>query len=103
MVKITVKKIGGPRRTNESFTIDSQKVNKAWCSFFLKSAFCRIQQFLTRENNTSKMYVGRYIYVVEANNRRMVYNANYDIGNPEFVYVKDFVNYVLDEFKYKQM
>ena len=114
MVNITVKKIGGPsapkgpgllhrpRRTTDTYTIDSDKLGKVWCSFFLKSAFCRIQQYLTRENDTAKLYAGRYIYVVEANNRRMVYNANYDIGNPEFIYVKEFVNYVLKEHKYKK-
>ena len=103
MVRVTVRKVGGPFNIHDTYTINTKDLGKTWCSFFLQSAFCRITMYRTRVNNTAKMYVNRFVYVVEANNRRMIYDANYNMDNPEYKYVKDFVNYVLDEHKYKKM
>src|SRR3989337_4162036 len=99
--KITVKRIGKYPKFNDSWIIEAQYIKDVWCDFFLKTSFCRIPNFYTESNKTIRARYNAPIYIVSANNRQMIYNSNYVVDNPKFYYVKEFVNYVLDKYKYK--
>jgi len=94
---------GRPLRIIDQFKIDSNILGEKWCSFFIKTNFCRIKMWNKKINNTVRIKYNGLIYIITSNNRTIIYNTNYEIDDVIYVYVKDFVEYILDKYKYKRI
>ena len=102
---ITVYKLGGPFNIKDSFTIDSKEIKKLWCDFFIQTNFCYIEIFNVITNKSSRRGYNGFIYMVKANNRGMVYDSNFEVADAErrFYLIKDFVELILDRYKYNRI
>ncbi len=88
MVKIVVKKLRGFPKVYDAFAIDSSELGESWCSFFLKTDFCRILPWRRLINHTSRLGYNGFVYVVRAGNREIVYNSNFELDHGRYIFVK---------------
>lgn len=102
-MKVTVRKLGGYKNIDDSFTIDTSELGEKWCSFFLKTDFCRIRMWDVVWNDTVRVGYNGITYLVTSNNRGLGYNTNYEMDHMRYRYVVDFVEYVLAKYKYKTL
>ena len=100
MTIVTVRRYRANPYLDDKWSIDSAILGEKWCSFFLKTDFCRILPFRRIVNGTTKLGYNGLVYIVSANNREIIYNSNYDIDHERYIYVRDFVKYVLNRYKY---
>ena len=101
MTIITVKIFRENPYYYDEYSIDSSILGEKWCSFFLKTNFCRILPFRRMVNNSARLGYNGFVYIVDANNREIVYNSNFVLDDERFIYVRDFVKYILGKYKYK--
>ena len=111
MTIITVKLFRENPYYYDEYSIDSSILGEKWCSFFLKTNFCRILPFRRVVNNSAcilgtgaagaRLGYNGFVYIVDANNREIVYNSNFVLDDERFIYVRDFVKYILGKYKYK--
>ncbi len=99
-MKIIVRKLGGPFMLNDTFLLDSDELGHEWYNFMLATNFWRLPPYMTIYNETRRVTYNRFIYIVQAGGRKIVYNENYLVGNPDYLFVKDFVDYCLGKYKY---
>ncbi len=101
MVLVKVAKINLQAGIQDMYTIYSRILGESWVRFYIKTDFCRIPVYTESFNDTDRLTEGATLYLVEANNRRIVYDENYEVGNIKYLYVRDFVEFVLGRYKYR--
>jgi len=84
---------------NYSIKINELCIN-TWLNFLDKTNFCNITPYHTHRNVTARVGYHRYIYIVKAKNRAIIYDSNYQYGRERYLYVKQFVDYIIDTYKY---
>lgn len=103
MTLITVKRFRVRPASYEIYTIDSTVLGEKWCSFFLKTNFCRLLPYTRDVNRTVRRGYNGYVYVVSANDREIVYNSNYILNSTDedkYILAKQLVEYILSRYKY---
>lgn len=98
--KVTVIKVNKAFDLYDFYTIDIKKLGGKWCQFLMKTGFCRIPYYTQVYNDTAKTDMYGSFYIVESNYRRMMYNENNDADDKKFIYVREFVEFVLNKYKY---
>jgi hypothetical protein len=101
MVLVTVKLYREFPYYYDEYSVDSKLLGEKWCSFFIKTNFCRILPYRRVVNNTTRLGYNGFVYIVDANSREMVYNSNYEIDDEVTLYVRDMVDYVLGKYKHR--
>ena len=95
MTKIKVTKLNLCPGEKNTCIIDSNDLGHVWTRFFLHTQFCKILPKFTDVNRTSRVGYNGFIYIVEANDRKLVYDSNFLSTDRKYKITKDFVNYVL--------
>jgi hypothetical protein len=99
-MRIIVRKQGGPFLLNDTFMVDTAELGDEWYNFLLATNFWKVPPYMTVYNETRRVGFNRFVYTVETGGRKIVYNENFYVGSPDFLYIKDFVDYVLGKYKY---
>jgi hypothetical protein len=84
----------------DEYSIDSDRLGEMWVSFFLKTNFCRVLSFKKVVNSGPRLGYNGFVYTVEGNNRAMVYDSNLGTQEARFMYVRQFVDAVLQVYKH---
>lgn len=92
-----------PPASIDYFEVPISELGGSWVSFLQKTGFCRISPFHSNRNITARAGYRKPIYIVKGMNRSMIYDSNYQYGRERYLYVKQFVDYVLGRYKYKNI
>lgn len=90
-----------PPTSIDSYEIPIEQLGSKWLNFLDKTGFCKITPFHTHRNVTARAGYHKYVYIVKAKNRAMIYDSNYQYGRERYLFLAQFVDYILGRYKYK--
>lgn len=98
---ITVMKINKAFGLYDIYNVSKKTLGEKWCRFMLKTGFCRQPMYTTVYNDGSKIDMYGSFFIVQDNFRTMIFNENNNTNDIIFIYVRDFVEFVLARYKHK--
>jgi len=95
---VTVTKITNGGNLIEQKTLNIKELGDTWFKFLIHTNICTITPWNTLVNRGVRCGFYGNVYIVQAKNRRIIYDTNFQTSDNLYFLVKDFVNYVINKY-----